>query len=121
VNNTPQNHLAQPTVADASDQLPPIIENQQSLAPPDIPVRKIRPTEIRLELRDAEHAERIKHNPPPILTLQETAALLSCSVRTVRQHINSRRISAAKFGGKVIIKRDTLLNDIDKFMQKSVG
>lgn len=109
-----------PTAADEAPIRLPVISNQNSLAPPIAPTRKARLAEMKLELCDAERAERIRLNPPTLLTLQEAAAFLCCSVRTIRQHINSRRISAAKIGGKVIIKRDTLLSDIDKLTLKSV-
>ena len=46
---------------------------------------------------------------PELLTLEEAAELMRVTVRTVRRRIEEGELSAYKFGGKVLLKREDLL------------
>jgi len=55
-----------------------------------------------------EKADRIRLSPPPVMTLMEAAAYMTCSPRKLRELITLQRIKCAKIGARIIIKREWL-------------
>jgi len=55
-----------------------------------------------------EKADKIRLSPPPVMTLLEAAAYMTCSPRKLRELIALQRVRCAKIGARIIIKREWL-------------
>lgn len=98
----------------------PTLDKQHPAEGPETSKQSVRRTEADLNRYDPERAERIRRDPPLLLDLNEAAVLARCGVRTLRDHIRRRSLSCVKLGGRVLIRRDQLLADLEKLTLKSV-
>jgi excisionase family DNA binding protein len=74
----------------------------------------IRRTESRIELYDPERAEIIRRDPPLVMTVAETAAVVSKCPRAIRDDIAAGRITAIRIGGSIRIRREDLMRDLGR-------
>ena len=63
------------------------------------------PTNYRLP---PEKAERIRLSPPPVMTLMESAAFLTCSPRKLRELIALNKVRCTRIGPRIVIRREWL-------------
>ena len=58
----------------------------------------------------------VRTNPPKQLNVNEAAAYIGVSPRTLRTWISERKISVARLGGRVVLR----LVDVDRFIESRV-
>lgn len=58
--------------------------------------------------------EQIRQNPPRLMSMSEAAVYLGISTRLLRDLIRSKKIKAAKLGGRVILR----LQDVDEAVER---
>lgn len=79
----------------------------------------IRATETNLDIIDPARAEAIRRDPPPVMVLNEAAAFLRTSTRTVRNLIRTRQLAHVKAGGRILLRREHLTDYLDRNTLKS--
>jgi len=61
-----------------------------------------------MSLSEAE-AAAVRTNPPEMMTADEIAAYLHCSLRTLKARVADRMIPSVKFGGRRMFVRSEIL------------
>ena len=61
--------------------------------------------------------EQIRRNPPRLMSQSEASAYIGISTRLLRDLIRSKKIKAAKLGGRVILR----LQDVDDAIERLAG
>lgn len=63
--------------------------------------------------KTCESLNCIRTAPPKVLNVQEAAAYMGISPRTLRTWISERKIRVARLGGRVVLR----LVDVDRFIE----
>jgi len=55
-----------------------------------------------------DRATEIRKEPPPVMTLMESAAFLTCSPRKLRELIALNKVRCTRIGPRIVIRREWL-------------
>lgn len=83
--------------------------------------RTIRQTETPLHVTDPARYQAIRRGElPMLLDLAEAGAALLMSVRTVRENIRTRQLSAVRTRGRVLVRREAIAQFLDRHEVKAI-
>jgi|GEM_PF-2412844 len=81
----------------------------------------IRRTETPLHVTDPGRYQAIRGGDlPMLLDLAEAGAALHMSVRTVRDNIRTRQLSAVRTRGRVLVRREAIAQFLDRHEVKAI-